>query len=138
MPKYDDKFRASAVVMLEATGYPDKEGGLSQVSRNLGVPRTTLRRWFLKKSNPPPSEIVHEKRSDFATAIRKELYGIIEDLPIARSEASYKDMTTAFGILIDKLQLLENKPTSINEQRHNLPPIAEDLLDSILDDDSTD
>ena len=119
MSKYDDKFRASAVIMLEAAGYPGKDGALTQVSKSLNVPRTTLRRWFKKESNPPPSEIVHKNKIDFIEAIRTEIAGILTDMPIARDEASYKDMTTALGILIDKLQLLTDKPTQISEQRHN-------------------
>lgn len=41
-PKYDDEFRASAVLMLEAAGYPDTEGALARVSELLGVPARIL------------------------------------------------------------------------------------------------
>lgn len=52
--RFNDDFRASAVLMLEATGYPEKKGGLTQVSTHLGVPLSTLRGWFTAERNPPP------------------------------------------------------------------------------------
>lgn len=108
---YDDKFRASAVVMLEAAGYPDQKGALTRVSEHLGVPAMTLGRWFRKSNNPPPNELVTEKRGDLKDFVRSELNSIFGDMPIVRPDASYRDLATAAGILIDKLQLLENKPT---------------------------
>lgn len=117
--RYDDKFRASAVIMLEAQGYPHKEGALQTVANHLGVPHSTLHRWFHGKQNVPPSDLVHEKRIDFTEAIKAELAGILGDMPSARQDAGYKDLATAFGIMLDKLQLLENKPTQINEERHS-------------------
>jgi transposase-like protein len=44
--RYNDDFRASATLMLEAAGYPGRDGALSQVSGHLSVPRSTLRGWF--------------------------------------------------------------------------------------------
>lgn len=117
--RYDDKFRASAVIMLEAQGYPNKEGALQTVANHLGIPHSTLHRWFHGKQNPAPSVLVQEKRIDFAEAIKAELAGIFYDMPNARQDAAYKDLATSAGILLDKLQLLENKPTQINEERHS-------------------
>lgn len=117
---YDDKFRASAVVMLEAAGYPDQKGALTRVSEHLGVPAMTLGRWFRKAQNPPPNELVTEKRGDLKDFIKSELDGIFVDMPIVRPDATYKDLATAAGILIDKLQLLENKPTERVEHSGNL------------------
>lgn len=132
--RYDDKFRASAVLMLEAQGYPTKEGAITSVSKHLGVPMATLHRWYHGKQNPPPSDLVSEKRIDFTEAIKKELTGILGDMPNARQDAGYKDLATALGILVDKLQLLENKPTAINEHRGErvLPPLSDDTLEDVL------
>lgn len=132
--RYDDKFRASAVIMLEAQGYPNVEGALMKVAEYLNVPHPTLHRWYHEKQNPAPSELVQEKRIDFTQAIRAEIQGVLGDMPNARQDAGYKDLTTALGILIDKLQLLEGKPTAINENRnHDLPPLSDDTLEDILD-----
>lgn len=111
--KYDDKFRASAVVMLEAAGYPGKEGALTQVAKRLSVPHNTLRGWYHSEHNPPPSQLRQEKKGDLLDWIEEELAGIFSDMPGKREEASYRDMGTVAGILMDKKQLLTGNPTNI-------------------------
>lgn len=110
-PKYDDEFRASAVLMLEAAGYPDTEGSLARVSERLNVPARTLSRWARGEQNPPPDRVVKRKKVDLQKAIRAELAAIFAQMDEARADASYKDLTIAAGILIDKQQLIEGKPT---------------------------
>lgn len=114
--RYTDDFRAGAVLMLQAAGYPDTEGALSLVSRKLNVPRTTLRRWFHEQQNPPPSDLVHEKKLDLVAAIREEIAAVLGEMPEARADADYRTLATALGILVDKLQLLEGRPTERTEQ----------------------
>lgn len=114
--RYTDEFRAQACVMLQSQGWPQQKGALSRVAQYLGVPPTTLRRWSLGLQNPPPAEMVKEKTLDLREAIQDELAAIFGELPHARPDASYKDLATAAAILIDKLQLLEGKPTERTEQ----------------------
>lgn len=109
--QYDDKFRASAVVMLEAAGYPDKPGALTQVAAHIGVPAMTISRWFKAANNPPPHELVTEKRLDLKDMLRAEINGALGAMPGQRIEATYRDLGTVAAILIDKLQLLEGKAT---------------------------
>lgn len=109
--RYDDEFRASAVLMLEAAGYPAKEGALSQVAGHLKVPLSTLRGWFIGTRNPPPAKLRNEKRFDLRQAIRDELAGIFPTMAERRQDATYRELATAAGILIDKDQLLDGKPT---------------------------
>jgi len=113
--RYDDKFRANAIVFLEAAGYPDKKGALEQVSKQLNCPHPTLHRWFQAKNNPPPSELVQEKREDLKELLEKELRAIFKEMPDARGDAGYRDLGTVAGILFDKKQLLEGKPTEITQ-----------------------
>ena len=61
--RYNDKFRANAVVMLEAAGYP-KSGALSQVSQHLSVPLNTLKGWATAASNPVPADVRTEKKAE--------------------------------------------------------------------------
>ena len=114
-PRYDDKFRASAVVMLEAAGYPERRGALTQVARHLGMHRETLRRWHTAQRNPPPREVVTEKAGDLAALLRQEAEAIFGEMDDARQDAQYRDLAVALGIVIDKLQLLEGKPTERRE-----------------------
>ena len=115
---YTDDFRASAVLMLEAAGYtgdPDtgRLGSLMAVSNKLGVSHVTLRRWFLRLNNPPPSNLVHEKKIDLKRELT-ELLGLhITEARTAVKDAGLGDIDRGIGILFDKLQLLDNKPTAI-------------------------
>lgn len=97
--------------MLEAAGYPDTKGALNKVARELKVPDMTLSRWFKATRNPPPNEVVTEKAANFKELLAAEIQGILKDMPDAREFAEYRDLGTVLGILVDKLQLLENKPT---------------------------
>lgn len=116
--QYDDKFRASAVVMLEAAGYPERDGAVTAVANATGVPRTTLRRWYRGTNNPPPDELVHKTKSDLKVLLRAEIEAALYAMPAAREDATYRELGTVIGILTDKLQLLEGKATErleINE-----------------------
>lgn len=116
-PKYDDKFRANAVVLLEAAGYPNKPGALNTTAKRLGVHDRTLSRWARQENNPPPSELVTEKRGELSDLLRKEIDEAIHAMGDARQEASYRDLVTAVAIMIDKLQLLAGEPTDNNRTR---------------------
>lgn len=131
--QYDDKFRASAVVMLEAAGYPKQKGALRGVAEHLHVPAMTLSRWFKGQQNPPPNQIVTEKRDDLTDMLNSELSAIFQAMNIVRDEASYRDLGTVAGILIDKKQLLTGEATSRSDVRvSGLPPLPDDQLDNIF------
>jgi transposase-like protein len=111
--RYDDEFRSSAIVILEGSGYPDKKGALQTVSQNLDVPESTLRGWYSSYRNPPPAKLRDEKKVDFTECIQSELQNIFQQMSKKRPDASYKDLVTGAGILIDKLQILSGGPTEI-------------------------
>lgn len=113
--RYDDKFRASAIAMLEAAGWPDEKGALTRVAKHLGMPLATLSRWAKEKNNPPPTEVVTEKKGDLTALIDTEIRAIFGDMPSARANAPYNHLAIAFGILADKLQLLSGGPTQRTE-----------------------
>ena len=113
--RYDDKFRASAVVMLEAAGYPGKLGALSSTAKHLGIPDRTLSRWYNAEQNPPPDKLVKEKRGELSDLLRREIDSALGAMDNARPDASYRDLGTVAGILIDKLQLITGKPTERSE-----------------------
>lgn len=113
--RYDDKFRATAVVMLEAQGYPDKKGGLTKVANHLGIPLSTLKGWYEAKRNPPPTELRNEKKGDLVALIDDELDAALAAMGDKRPEATYRDIGTVFGILIDKRQILTGGLTDKGE-----------------------
>ena len=112
MTRYTDEFRASAVLMLEAAGYPGTKGALARVSRAQKVPARTLSRWLRKESNPPPDKNVSEKRPELIAAIREELHEILGEFKNTRGDADYRALATAFGILVDKHELLAGNATA--------------------------
>ena len=110
--RYTDEYRANAVALLHAAGYPDKEGALAQVAKQLDMHARTLSRWFNDEQNAPPDQLVTEKKSDLADLLRSEIDGILKAMGAKRELAHYKELATALGITIDKLQLLTGGPTS--------------------------
>ena len=113
--RYDDKFRASAVVMLEAAGYPGKKGALVEVAKHLGISHQLLSNWARAAQNPPPQELLQEKRADLKELLDNELRAALGAMASVRPDAAYRELGTVAGILFDKLQLLEGKPTDRTE-----------------------
>lgn len=116
-PRYDDKFRANAVVLLEAAGYPETKGALERTAKHLSIPPRTLSRWALSEQNPPPGEMVTEKRAELSELLTKEINAALKEMNNARGGASYRDLGTVVGILVDKRQLLNDRPTENNTTR---------------------
>lgn len=138
-PSYTDDFRANAVVMLQAEGYPDKKGALTRIATQLKVPARTLSRWFNHENNPPPDIIVKKKRGDLVERINDELDSILDAFTGVRPDASYRDLATSFGIMVDKLQLLTGKPTGRVDNTGKmqlsitgLEDLSDDELDRLL------
>jgi len=121
MARYSDDYVASAVLMLEAAGYPQKEGGLESVYKALrkggkpGPARTSLTNWYNRTKHPVESTTVEQKRAELQEVIRDEVYAAFQAAGAAREEATYKDLITAAAILIDKLQLLNGGATERTE-----------------------
>lgn len=115
---YDDKFRASAVVMLEAAGYPLQKGALTHVAEHLHVPAMTLSRWFKGTRNPAPNEVVTEKRIDLLDKLRALAHTLADAIPDKIEDANLQQSGTVLGIVLDKVQLLEGKATERIEYDH--------------------
>lgn len=109
--RYDEKFRAGAILSLEANGYPHRKGALAKTAKALGVPAPTLHRWFNSSSNPPASEVVSEKRKTALEWLDELIPGLLSDLNEKRQEASFRDTGTVAAILIDKRELLRGNVT---------------------------
>lgn len=115
---YDDKFRAGAIVMLQAQGYPANKYKLEEVARHLGVPTRTLRRWYMGEHGKPPDDVVQEQKAelvdrlqDLANKLVDTAMAIVEDT----DSVTIQQVVTSLGIVIDKKQLLEGKATERKE-----------------------
>ena len=129
--RYTDKFRAAAVVMLEAEGYPARDGALSRVADHLGIPLSTLRGWFTAEHNPPPTEVRNEKKQELRDLLENELREAVAAMAGARLDASYRDLGTVAAIFTDKVQLLDGKPTERVEENVTVSDSRERLAQLI-------
>ena len=105
--------------MLEAAGYPDKKGSLAHVANHIGVPAMTISRWFKNQNNPPPNELVSEKRGDLLERLDDLAHKLLDAIMADINENGLDAVrgATALGITIDKHQLLSGGPTETSEQR---------------------
>lgn len=118
MTRYTDEFRANAVLMLEAAGYPDRKGALMAVSNKLDVPHSTLSRWARSVSNPPPSELVQIKKGEILDKLDYVTHMILDSIDLDTVEqADLKERLTSVGIVVDKSQLLRGGATQNVAQR---------------------
>lgn len=140
--RYTDDFRAKAVAAAIAAGYPKTKGALTRVAGELGISHQVLRLWVVGSQNPPPQALLQEKKVELRDLIQKELADIMARIPEKRNEATYRELGTVFGIMFDKLQLINELPTVIIGSAAQLKKIAElaeglgmgvePLLDSII------
>lgn len=145
-PQYTDTFRTSAVLMLEAAGYPNTLGALNRVSNHLGVPRQTLQRWSRGTRNPPPPEMVTITRRDIVDLLEDIIYGTAGEVKdrIDNGEldaVTLPQLMTVAAIAIDKKQLLSNAPTqtiqhmnkdiSDEERRARMKELARAIADEL-------
>lgn len=119
-PTYTDEFRASAVLMVEAAGYPQTKGALNRVANHLGIPRQTLQRWTRGTNNPPPPDLVTTKRQDFVELLEDIMYGAAGETKkrIDNNEldsVTLPQLMTVAAIAVDKRRLLLGQSTENND-----------------------
>ncbi len=107
--------------MLVAAGWltdgTGQKGALTRVAKKLKVPHQTLARWGRDEQNPPPSELVHERKGTLVEALTAEIWAAVGAMPNARQDANYRDLVTGAAILTDKVQLLTGGATdNVNQQ----------------------
>ncbi len=130
--RYDDQFRASAVVMLEAQGYPAMKGALAIVADHLKVPAMTLSRWFRGTQNPPPNQMVNDKKEDLADVFEGIAYKYLKHASrdeVVESVSGSSAVITA-ATAVDKMRLLRGLPTEIVQL---VPDLVEALRKAGLD-----
>jgi transcriptional regulator with XRE-family HTH domain len=113
--RYTDEERASAVVMLQSQGYPDKPGALRKVADYMGLNPRTLSRWFNGEHNPPPDNLVMDKKIDLADKFERAAYVFVDHAlkPDVIEDMTGQQAMTSAGIAVDKMRLLRGLPTEI-------------------------
>lgn len=124
MAIYDDKYKATTIALIRATGYPHNEYGLVEVHDDLKkkspkgtrVPSVrTLQRWFHKQEGSPPDNVVVEQKKALAELFEEAAYKYVNH---AMHEDVVSDTTgpqamIAAGTAVDKMRLLRGLPTEI-------------------------
>lgn len=116
--QYSDEDKASAVLMLEAAGYPAKQGAMTQVVKALGVPESTLRSWAKNEHGAPPAKVRERKRGELVESLKDVATKLVEHLGNIADTGDVRETATALGIVVDKLQALtDEQPTQHVNQR---------------------
>jgi len=113
MPVYytkEDKFRAGAIWAWN--------GNQMQTQRETGIDRRTIRTWIQEKE----ADFwvgVDKANDEFEKSLKQKIVGLLtaqlDNIISKGKELTAKESSVIFGILFDKKQLMENKPTSISK-----------------------
>jgi len=115
---FTDDERADAVALLRLRGWPDSKGALAAVANHYNIYATTLSRWATGASNPPPHKIVIKKTEDIKQELLELLGLTVLQAKSEVSEANFRELATAIGIITDKVLLLSGQPTQRTELEH--------------------
>jgi transposase-like protein len=113
--RYTDEHRATLVAMLEMEGYPQVASALRKVATYAQIQPNVLRRWFVKKQNPPPNKLVVRKKKELAELFEDVAHTYLnraldED---AISATAGQSAVIAAATATDKMRLLRGLPTEI-------------------------
>lgn len=121
---YSESDKARVFVALTAN-----DGNVKRTARETGVPENTVRRWKKEFETAPPSaeavEIEAAEHTDVLEHARNEaLLELRKKIPTM----SGKDLGIVYGILSDKLRLIQGLATERTETVHALPSAEEIAL----------
>ena len=130
---YTDSDRATVFAELTVN-----EGNVKRTSRNTGIPISTVRTWkqLWEKEGTPESveaelEAITSNFLEEATRVRDKLLVKLEQM-LDRGDVSPRDVTTALGVLSDKIRAYEQiTKTQKVEHMFQLPP-AEEIRELFL------
>jgi transposase-like protein len=115
---YTSDDRAAGLAALESNG-----GNLRRTARETGISDATLRRWrdeTDERKDAANAARMPEARATLTERLRAFVDAALTVAPDKLHDANLRDVFTSVGIAIDKLQLLEGRPTSIDEVRDAL------------------
>jgi transposase-like protein len=114
---HSDHRKAEALAVLQANG-----GNVAKTARQLGIPRATITLWRDGGVSEDVTESCQGKKQDLADALEALVWKCVECLPDKLANANAKDAATVMGIATEKMQLLRERPTSIQKTETDLTP----------------
>lgn len=127
MPPYSDEFRAMAVALLYAAGYPQVRGVLKRTAESLGVPPATLSHWARGEQHPPPAQLLQQKQSELMDVLRHEIDRALAYMPDKIDEAKYLDLVRAIEILIKRIEGLRGTENVSHEPLIEIRGVIDDV-----------
>jgi len=122
---YSHEVKAQAIAIIEANN-----GSTFRAEKELGINRKTLDYWYQNKDRygellPKTKQLLIEKLGEHA-------HLLADSMPEKIPTANLSQVATAFGIVVDKWQLLRGQPTEIREniERSELSIILQTALDA--------
>lgn len=109
--RYTDADRASALAALDAN-----ENNLRKTSRDTGISVSTLKGWRDTRILEG-TQVRTQKKADLADKLEAVAHTLVGAIPDKVHEANLQQIATSLGIAIDKLRLLRDESTAIEEVR---------------------
>lgn len=114
--KFSDQQKSDALAALDANG-----GNVNLTATQLGISESTLRSWAKNRGvNADVALLREQKRIDLSIRLKDIAHQILDILPDKLKDSNTQQLATALGIVVDKSQLLDNKPTERHEVIDNL------------------
>lgn len=122
---YSDNEKTLALACLKVYN-----NNAAQVSRELGIPMTTICRWR-KGENVQDyhRQTEQEIEADLAQRMEATIHKLLASIPDKIEEASLYHVSLSVGILTDKMQVLRGEPDHITKSHHTS---REERVEAIL------
>jgi transposase-like protein len=114
--RYSDGERSDALAALAANG-----GNVKRTAKALGIPEKTLANWAKGDRHPEAARAGEEKKGPLADQFQQ----LAEKLLCVALDKAHllnaKDAVVAAAVAVDKMRLLRNEATQIDEHRDATP-----------------
>lgn len=128
--RYSDEDRANTLAALAAN-----EGNVARTAKQLGIPAKTVENWAKGTNHPEAAELGDRKKGVLADKLEEVAWKLAGALDQKIEQAGLQQTATSLGIVIDKMQLLRNKPTAIQgdaPEEEDLRKLSDEELDRRL------
>jgi transposase-like protein len=126
---YSREQKAEVLAILEANS-----GNLKRTAAETGIDHSTIRYWYENRDRF--RELQPQKIIDLASKAESNAHLLADSIATHDLDtASLSQKATAYGVMIDKMQLLRGLPTSITEtvERQDMTIILQSALSDAID-----
>jgi transposase-like protein len=123
--RYSDDDRATAIAAVTANG-----GNVGLTARQLGIPEATVRQWVKEQRHPEAAKMSEQKRGPLADSCERIAWKLAGRVEETADKAPINHAAVAFGIMVDKMRLLRDQPTTII--KHGFSDLPDDDLEREL------